>query len=46
MSFVLLKFVAFVFPLRASDSDEVVGLDVCRRREEACVHAGGTESPA
>jgi ammonium transporter, Amt family len=46
MSFVLLKLVALVFPLRASDSDEAVGLDVCLHGEEAYVHAAGTESPA
>jgi Amt family ammonium transporter len=46
MSFVLLKLVGLVFPLRASASDEAVGLDVCMHGEEAYVHAGGTESAA
>jgi Amt family ammonium transporter len=46
MSFVLLKLVALVFPLRATDEDEAVGLDVTLHGEEAYVHAGGSESPA
>jgi ammonium transporter, Amt family len=46
MSFVLLKLVGMVFPLRASESDEAVGLDVCMHGEEAYVHAGGSESAA
>jgi hypothetical protein len=45
MSFVLLKLVGLVFPLRASDSDEAFGLDVTLHGEEAYVHAAGTESP-
>ena len=45
MSFVLLKLVGVVFPLRASDSDEAFGLDVTLHGEEAYVHAAGTESP-
>jgi ammonium transporter, Amt family len=46
MSFVLLKLVGLVFPLRASDDDESVGLDVTMHGEEAYVHAGGSESAA
>jgi Amt family ammonium transporter len=46
MSFVLLKLVGLVFPLRASLSDEAVGLDLCLHGEEAYVHAGGSESAA
>src|SRR5580765_2610062 len=48
MSFVLLKLVGLVYPLRASTSDEAVGLDVCLHGEEAYVHASasGTESAA
>src|SRR5215475_5677667 len=45
MSFVLLKLVGLVFPLRAADSDEAFGLDVTLHGEEAYVHAAGTESP-
>jgi Amt family ammonium transporter len=41
-SFVLLKLVDFVFPLRASASDESVGLDVCLHGEEAYIHTGTT----
>ncbi len=46
MSFVLLKLVGLVFPLRASLSDEAVGLDVSMHGEEAYVHASGSESAA
>jgi len=46
MSFVLLKLVGLVFPLRASASDEAVGLDVTLHGEEAYVHAAGTEARA
>jgi Amt family ammonium transporter len=46
MSFVLLKLVGLVYPLRASQSDEAVGLDVGMHGEEAYVHAGGSESAA
>jgi len=48
MSFVLLKLVGLVYPLRATLSDEAVGLDVCLHGEEAYVHASaaGTESAA
>ena len=46
MSFVLLKLVGLVFPLRASASDEAVGLDVCMHGEEAYVHAGGGSEAA
>ena len=40
-SFVLLKLVGLVFPLRAERSDESVGLDLCMHGEEAYVHAEG-----
>jgi ammonium transporter, Amt family len=48
MTFVLLKLVGLVYPLRASLSDEAVGLDVCLHGEEAYVHASasGTETAA
>ena len=42
MSFVLLKLVALVFPLRAAEPDESVGLDMSMHGEEAYVHAGGS----
>ena len=44
MTAVLLKLVGLVFPLRASDADESVGLDVSMHGEEAYVHAGGSEA--
>jgi Amt family ammonium transporter len=40
-SYVLLKLVGLVFPLRAERSDESVGLDLCMHGEEAYVHAEG-----
>jgi ammonium transporter, Amt family len=42
MSFALLKLVSLVFPLRATDSDETLGLDVAMHGEEAYVHAEGS----
>jgi Amt family ammonium transporter len=42
VSFILLKAIGLVIPLRASASDEGVGLDVCMHGEEAYVHAGGS----
>jgi Amt family ammonium transporter len=42
LSFVLLKLVGMVLPLRASASDEGVGLDVSMHGEEAYVQTGGT----
>jgi Amt family ammonium transporter len=42
MSFVLLKIVGLVFPLRADDSDEAEGLDMTQHGEEAYVHAEGS----
>jgi Amt family ammonium transporter len=44
MSFVLLKIIGLVIPLRATASDESVGLDVCMHGEEAYVHAGGSSA--
>jgi Amt family ammonium transporter len=44
MSYVLLKLVGLVFTLRASASDESVGMDVCLHGEEAYVHAGGSST--
>ena len=42
MSFVLLKAIALVVPLRADAADEATGLDVTMHGEEAYVHAGGS----
>jgi ammonium transporter, Amt family len=43
-SFVLLKVVGLVFPLRATPSDESEGLDMCMHGEEAYVHAQGSSA--
>jgi Amt family ammonium transporter len=42
MSFILLKIIGAVVPLRASVSDEGVGLDMCMHGEEAYVQTGGS----
>ncbi len=42
MSFVLLKLVGLVFPLRASADEENDGLDTTMHGDEAYVHGGGT----
>ena len=44
MTFVLLKVIGFVVPLRASESDESAGLDITQHGEEAYLHAGGASS--
>jgi ammonium transporter, Amt family len=41
MSFVLLKVIGLVLPLRASSSDETAGLDITLHGEEAYLHAEG-----
>ena len=46
MSFILLKLVNVVFPLRADAADENVGLDVSQHGEEAYVHVGGSSAMA
>ncbi|PYR89155.1 MAG: ammonia channel protein [Acidobacteria bacterium] len=47
LSFVLLKAIGLVTPLRAGANEESAGLDVTQHGEEAYVHAGGsTEVPA
>jgi Amt family ammonium transporter len=46
MSFVLLKLVGVVIPLRASEEDESIGLDISHHGEEAYLHAGGMATPA
>jgi len=45
-SFVLLKIVGAIFPLRATSSEETVGLDLSAHGEEAYVHAQGSHSMA
>ena len=44
MSFILLKLIGLVIPLRATADDEAVGLDISNHGEEAYVHgeASGT----
>jgi Amt family ammonium transporter len=42
VSFILLKIVGLVFPLRADGADEMLGLDMSAHGEEAYVHAGGS----
>jgi Amt family ammonium transporter len=44
VSFVLLKIVGALFPLRADDSDQSLGLDLSMHGEEAYVHSGGSEA--
>jgi Amt family ammonium transporter len=44
MSFVLLKAISLVMPLRASSTEESEGLDVTMHGEEAYLHTGGMES--
>jgi Amt family ammonium transporter len=41
MSFILLKVISLVLPLRASSSDETAGLDITLHGEEAYLHAEG-----
>ena len=41
MSFILLKLIGLVIPLRASVSDESTGLDITQHGEEAYLHTGG-----
>jgi Amt family ammonium transporter len=41
MSFVLLKLVNVVLPIRAAKTDEMEGLDVTQHGEEAYIHDGG-----
>jgi Amt family ammonium transporter len=43
-TFILLKLVGAIFPLRASSGDEAVGLDVSQHGEEAYVQAGTTHA--
>ena len=43
-SFVLLRLIALVMPLRAADTDEVTGLDVTQHGEEAYIHGSGVNA--
>ena len=43
-TFILLKVIGLVIPLRASESDESTGLDITQHGEEAYLHVGGTSS--
>src|SRR3954465_15384256 len=43
-SFVLLKIVGLVLPLRADAADEDSGLDICMHGEEAYVQSGGSQA--
>jgi Amt family ammonium transporter len=41
-SFVLLKLIALVMPLRATEAEEIEGLDISQHGEEAYLNAGGS----
>jgi Amt family ammonium transporter len=41
VSFILLKLIGIVIPLRATTTDESVGLDIAHHGEEAYLHTGG-----
>ena len=43
-SFILLKLIALVMPLRATLAEEVEGLDIAMHGEEAYLHTGGMET--
>jgi Amt family ammonium transporter len=42
VSFILLKVIGLVMPLRATDAEETEGLDISQHGEEAYMHAGGS----
>jgi len=44
MTFVLLKVIGFIIPLRATVQDEGTGLDITQHGEEAYLHSGGLEA--
>jgi Amt family ammonium transporter len=44
MSFILLKLIGLVLPLRADVSDESTGMDLSQHGEEAYIQAGTTEA--
>jgi Amt family ammonium transporter len=43
VSFILLKLIGVIMPLRASREDEATGLDITMHGEEAYLHTGGME---
>jgi Amt family ammonium transporter len=44
VTFILLKLIGLVLPLRASSSDETVGLDLTQHGEVAYLHSDGAGS--
>jgi Amt family ammonium transporter len=44
MSFVLLKLIGLLMPLRATAEEEATGLDITQHGEEAYLHTGGIEA--
>jgi ammonium transporter, Amt family len=44
VSFVLLKAIGLVMPLRATSEDEATGLDIAMHSEEAYLHTGGMDT--
>jgi ammonium transporter, Amt family len=46
MSFILLKLISLVMPLRVSTSEEATGLDISAHGEEAYLHAEGGSRPS
>jgi Amt family ammonium transporter len=44
VSFILLKAIGMIIPLRAESEDQNVGMDLCMHGEEAYVHAGGSRA--
>jgi ammonium transporter, Amt family len=44
MTFVLLKVIGLIIPLRATVADEGTGLDITQHGEEAYLHSGGMEA--
>jgi Amt family ammonium transporter len=46
VSFVLLKVIGLLMPLRASEAEEGEGLDISQHGEEAYIHGGGVTAAA
>src|SRR5687767_13767939 len=46
MSFILLKLISLVLPLRATSDDEASGLDISLHGEEAYLHSDGSARPS
>ena len=44
LTFVLLKFIGLMLPLRADAADESTGLDLTLHGEEAYAHTGGSSA--